>query len=46
MFQKMNIWLFGEVKERIHKIWKAQLEGATFFTKLRKPLGSIENFAR
>jgi len=46
MFHKMNTQLFGELKEKIHKIWKAQLEGATFFTKLRKAIRFYREFCK
>lgn len=46
MFQNINIRLSREVKERIHKIWKAQLEGATFFYKLRKSIKFYREFCK
>jgi hypothetical protein len=46
MFQNMNTWLFGEVKERIHKNWKAQSEEATFFTKLRNAITFYRKFCK
>jgi hypothetical protein len=46
MFHKMNTQLFGELKQKIHKIWKAQLEGAIFFTKLRKAIRFYREFCK
>jgi hypothetical protein len=46
MFQKMNTRLSREVKERIHKIWKAQSKGVTFFTKLRKTIRFYREFCK
>ncbi len=46
MFQKMNTRFSRDVKERIHKIWKAKLKGVTFFTKLRKSIRFYREFCK
>jgi len=43
---KMNTRFFEEVKKKIHKIWKAQSEGATFFIKLRKAIRFYREFCK